>query len=567
MAENARRQFLKGSVLAAAGLGSGAWLQPADAQQPASGPGADLVLLNGIVYTVEDRKPKAQAFAVKHRRFLAVGSNDEIKPLIAKDTQVIDAKGMTVVPGFIDAHTHPGYAGIRELLRVNCDKRTIAEIKEAIRERAKKTAEGEWIFGFKYDDTKLTDGRPLHRKDLDDAAPKHPVRVEHRGGHTGIYSSLAFKLAGVERSTPDPAGGRFGRDDKGELTGFVAEKAKDAFDKVGKPPPVSAKQQQQAVTLMSQLMSAAGLTSVHDVLASLEDFVAYQDALLVGELYFRVYLLFQAPVFAEIRKAGVRPGFGHERLRIGGIKLFCDGSASERTMRMSKPYVGRPNDFGILVTTQEQLNDQVLDAHQSGFQVGTHANGDVAIDMVLMAYDLAQRAAPRADARHRIEHCTLVNPDILKRIAAQGVIPTPFYTYVYYHGDKWAEYGEERTRWMFAHRSFLDHNIPVAGASDYVPGPYEPLMAIQSMVTRKDYKGRTWGENQKITVDEALRVCTINGAHASFEETVKGSITEGKYADFVVLESDPHQVDPDKIKDIKVVRTVVGGRTVHPRPG
>jgi predicted amidohydrolase YtcJ len=209
----------------------------------------------------------------------------------------------------------------------------------------------------------------------------------------------------------------------------------------------------------------------------------------------------------------------------------------------------------------------VRDAHQHGFQVGIHANGDVAIDMVLNAYELLQRTDPRPDSRHRIEHCTLVNPDLLKRIAAVGAIPTPFYTYVHYHGDKWSQYGDERVQWMFAHRSFLDHGIKVAGASDYVPGPYEPLMAIQSMVTRKDIKGRVWGGNQKITVDQALQICTIHGAHASFEEKEKGSITSGKLADFVILADDPHKTDPDRIKNIKVVRTVVGGQTVFPKDG
>jgi predicted amidohydrolase YtcJ len=303
------------------------------------------------------------------------------------------------------------------------------------------------------------------------------------------------------------------------------------------------------------------------VLASKEDFIAYQDALNAGELRFRVYILAQPEYFQTLKAAGIRPGFGSDRLRLGGLKLFCDGSASERTMRMSKPYVGRPMDYGILVTTQEQLNDAVAEAHTAGFQVGVHANGDVAIDMVLKAYELVRRLNPRPDPRHRIEHCTLVNEGLLKRIADVGAIPTPFYTYVYYHGDKWAQYGEERMRWMFAHRSFLDHGIRVAGASDYVPGPFEPLMAIQSMVTRKDYKGRVWGENQKIRVEEALRVCTINGAYASFEEKVKGSITAGKLADFVILAEDPHKVDVDRIKDIKVVRTVVGGVTVHPKEG
>ena len=174
-----------------------------------------------------------------------------------------------------------------------------------------------------------------------------------------------------------------------------------------------------------------------------------------------------------------------------------------------------------------------------------------------------QREWPRADPRHRIEHCTLVNPELLRRIKAVGAIPTPFYTYVHYHGNKWLEYGPEKMRWMFPHRSFLDYGIPVGPASDYTPGPYEPLMAIQSMVTRKDFAGRVWGPNQKVSVDEAIRICTLNGAFASFEEASKGSITAGKLADFVMLAEDPHDVDPDEIKNIEVARTVVEGRTMH----
>jgi hypothetical protein len=567
MSESSRRAFLAQGALAVA-LGGTTWpVQAQPAGQDTSPVGPELVLVNGVVYTVEDRKPKAQAFAIRHGRFAAVGSNEEVRRLITKATEVIDAAGMTVVPGFIDAHCHPAGAGLMELLHVKCDRRTLAEIKGAIRERAAKTPEGEWVLGFKYDDTKLADGRPLTRADLDEAAPGHPVRVRHRGGHTAVYNSLAFQLAGIDSGTSDPQGGKFGRDDEGKLTGFVAEKANDLFAKIAPGKAGTPKQHQAGVKLISELMTAAGVTSVHDAMTDRDGFVAYQDALAAGEMRFRVYMMARSDLYQALRAAGVRTGFGDERLRVGGVKLLCDGSASERTMRMSTPYVGRPNDYGILVTTQEKLNDAVAEAHAAGWQVGVHANGDVAIDMVLKAYELALRLHPRPDPRHRIEHCTLVNPALLKRIAALGVVPTPFYTYVYYHGDKWGQYGDERVRWMFAHRSFLDHGIKVAGASDYVPGPYEPLMAIQSMVTRKDYRGRVWGDNQRIKVGEALRVCTINGAHASFEEGIKGSITEGKLADFVLLAEDPHQVDPERIKDIKVVRTVVGGRTVHPQEG
>jgi predicted amidohydrolase YtcJ len=185
--------------------------------------------------------------------------------------------------------------------------------------------------------------------------------------------------------------------------------------------------------------------------------------------------------------------------------------------------------------------------------------------MVLNAYERVAKLWPRADQRHRIEHCTLVNPSLIQRIKASGTIPTPFWTYAYYHGEKWKAYGEDKVRWMFAHKSFLDAGIRVPGASDYTPGPYDPMMALQSMVTRTDYAGRVWGAEQKITVDQALHVGTINGAYASYEERDKGSISLGKLADFVVLDKDPHAVDPFALKDIKVMRTVVGGRSVFQR--
>jgi predicted amidohydrolase YtcJ len=558
-----RRRFLAGAAATAVG---GLAAEAAQDNAPAAADrGPDLAVVNAVVYTIDDRRPRAEAFAVKNGRIVAVGSTADIRTLSTPASRTLDAAGMTIVPGFIDAHCHPASSGLSELLEVDCNLRNIAAIKAALRARAATLQAGEWVFGFKYDDTKLTDGRPLLRSDLDDACPNNPVRVEHRGCHTIVVNSATFRAAGIDRMTPDPEGGRYGRDAAGELTGFVAEKAVERIERASRRAPATPQQRREAVKRMSELMTAAGLTTVHDAMASREDFAAYQDALAAGEMRFRVNLLARPELFRALTEAGIRRGFGGERIRLAGLKLFCDGSASERTMRMSTPYVGRTNDFGILVTTQEALNDAVREAHVAGFQVGIHANGDVAIDMALRAFDLAVRAHPRPDPRHRIEHCTLVNEGLLRRIAEQGVIPTPFYTYIHYHGDKWEQYGEERVRSMFAHRSFLDHGIKVAGASDYVPGPYEPLMAIQSMVTRKDYRGRVWGGNQRITVDEALRICTLHGAHASFEEGLKGTITEGKLADFVMLAEDPHRVDPDRIKDIRVERTVVGGVAVHSR--
>ncbi|MGH8187969.1 MAG: amidohydrolase, partial [Steroidobacteraceae bacterium] len=513
----------------------------------------------------------AEAFAVKNGRFVAIGTTAAIREMAARQTQVIDAAQLTVTPGFTDAHCHPG--GVEELYDVNADLRNIARIQDALRKRAAETPPGYWVDAFKFDDTKLEDGRPLSRKDLDAAVPAHPVSVAHRGGHTNWYNSKAFELAGITRDTPDPHDGRVVRDAQGELQGLVAENARNVFAAVGKRPQYTPEEQrrrgQSAMAHMSKLLVASGLTTVHDAGADVDKLRAYQDARAAGELKHRAYVLVLgmgpgAP-YAKLRDAGVRTGLGDEFLRIGAVKFLADGSASERTMRMSTPFVGKPNDYGILTMDQKQIHDAVEDAHRHGWQVGIHGNGDVAIDMILNAYERVLKELPHPDRRHRIEHCTLISPDLVRRLKASGTIPTPFWTYVHYHGEKWRAYGQEKMRSMFAHKSFLDAGIRVPGASDYTPGPFEPLMALQSMVTRKDYSGTVWGPNQRVTIDEALQIATINGAYASYEENVKGSIAPGKYADFVVLESDPRQADPDQIKNIRVMRTVVGGETVFSR--
>ncbi|MFV1985669.1 MAG: amidohydrolase [Gemmatimonadota bacterium] len=518
----------------------------------------DLIVVNGNVHTIDDGQPRAEAFAVNDGRFLAVGSNDEIRNLASPNTEVIDAGEMTVTPGFIDTHSHP--SGIQELTGVNVNLTTVEEVKAALAEKAQQTPPGYWVSGYMYDDTKLD--RPVTRLDLDEAVPNHPASVGHRGGHTGVYNSVAFDLAGVTVDTPDPFGGAFYREG-GELTGKVVERARGAFNGVGEREPISREMRQAGVAFISQEMTKAGLTTVHQTGGGSNALTALQDAHAADEMRFRMYFFPSGGLFRQLSQAGIRTGFGDEWLQIGAVKYGADGSASERTMRMSTPYVGRPDDYGILTMTQEEIHDAVDTAHQAGWQIGIHANGDVTIDMVLNAYERAQAQWPRADPRHRIEHCTLINPNLVQRIKAASVIPTPFYTYVYYHGDKWGEYGEEKLANMFAHKTFLDAGIMVAPASDYMPGPYEPMMALQSMVTRTDFRGKEWGGNQRITIEQAIRICTLHGAYASHEEGVKGTITAGKLADFVILGQDPHAIDPSTLKDVPILRTVVGGRTMY----
>lgn len=553
-----RRKFLGSSATLPLGLG---FATGASAQlTPAAGL-ADTIVIGARVLTMDSSQPIAEALAVHGDRILAVGSNEEILGLAKGTTRTIDASGMTVTPGFIDSHSHPLFA--EEAVGVNVNLRRIDEVKEALAGKAANTPPGHWVRGVMYDDTKFEEGRPLNRRDIDEAVPDHPVYVGHRGGHTGVVNSMAFKIAGINADTPDPTGGRYFRDN-GELTGKVAEHARTVFFDVGTWPAIDRSVRQEAARISSAKMAASGLTSTTDAYGNLSNLIAYQDARDAGELNFRVSFMpgGNSEVYAGLKLAGMRSGFGDNMLRIGAVKFSADGSASERTMYMSTAFKGT-DDHGILTMTQEQIYEAVDDAVAHGFRVGIHANGDLTIDMVLKAYERVLRDHSGPNPRHRIEHCSLINDELLARIKAAGVIPTPFYTYAHYHGNKWADYGDEKMESMFAHRSFLDADIPVAPASDYTPGPYEPMMAIQSMVTRKDLHGRVWGPSQRISVSQAMRICTMHGAYASFEEGVKGSLVAGKLADFVILENDPHDVDPDSIVDIKVIRTVLGGQTTY----
>lgn len=524
--------------------------------------GCDLLVTGGRLLTMDSRLPVAAAMAVSGSRILAVGSDEYVKQFTGHRTVRIDARGHTVTPGFIDAHSHPLL--FSEATGVNVGLPRIADVQAALARKAATTPAGHWVIGIMYDDTKFRDGRALTRRDIDAVVAAHPVIVRHRGGHTAVLNSRAFELADIGPDTPDPPGGKYYRE-AGELTGKVAELAIDPLAKVGVWPTEDRATRRQAAILISQRMAAAGLTSTTDAWGERDNFIAYQDARAAGELCFRLTFMpiGDGDVYRGLRTAGLHSGFGDDMIRIGAVKYAADGSVSERTMRMSTPYAGRPDDFGIQTMDQRQIDTAVDDALASGFRIGIHANGDVAIGMVLNAYERALRDWTGPNPRLRIEHCSLVDPGLLARIKAVGAIPTPFYTYAHYHGEKWSEYGPEKLNRMFTHRSFLDAGIPVAPASDYTPGPFEPLMAIQSMVTRKDTAGRVWGAQQRVTVDEALRICTVNGAYASFEEDIKGGLTPGKLADFVVLERDPHDVDPDRIVEIEVLRTVLGGRTVH----
>jgi len=543
--KSSRREFV--------GLAGAAALQAASTTKP------EIILHNGSIHTMDESNPRAEAVAIAGGRFLAVGSDADIENLSSASVKRLDLGGRTVFPGFIDAHLHTASSGLRHLKEVDCDLRSIAAIQAAIRERAAKTPPGQWVVGFKYDDTKTSDGRALRVADLDAAAPNNPVIITHRGGHTSWVNSRALQIADVNEKTPDPQGGKFERGPDGKLTGRAMETATAPFHSKIRST-ATRSERREGVKLITKMIVRTGITSVNDPAGQPEDLTAYQDAYENGDLSVRVYGFISQPYIKRMLSAGVHSGLGNEWVRVGAMKMVCDGSISERDARVSQPYIGRPDDHGILVRTEEQLYEDSREAHAAGWHIGTHANGDVAIDIILRVYERLQKENPRRDPRFRIEHCTIINDDLVRRIKTQGVIPTPFSSYVYYHGEKMKEYGAERLNHMFALRSFLDAGVRATMSSDYPPGPFEPMMFLQSAVTRTDTKGTVWGPKQRITISEALRVATVHGSYASFEEKQKGTIEAGKLADLVVLGRDPLQTDPSALVNIPIERTMVGGQ-------
>jgi predicted amidohydrolase YtcJ len=564
-----RRAFMGLAAAGTAGALAPNWLGAARLPLPTSlAIDPDVVVLNAKVYTVDSAVPRAEAFAVSNHRFVAIGTTAAMKSLVGKRTRVIDAKGMTVVPGFIDTHNHAGGTTLLfEVLVGNpfeVEFVSIQSIIEKLRARAQQTPAGTWVQGYFHDDTKLKDKRQLTRQDLDQVSREHPVAVRHRGGHTAFYNSVAFEWAKVTKDTPNPAGGTFDKDAAGELSGRVTDRAMNLLNAVGKRPQFSAadsdRRERDGVAHISKQFARYGLTTVHHEGG---DLAAMQDVRARGDLKHRISYEATGAVLEGMIASGIKSGFGDDWIRFGATSEHTvDGSFSERTMAMSVPYVGT-NYTGNVTETQQTLDAWVERVHRAGIQVNCHANGDVAIDMYLTAFERAQQKFPRADARPKITHCTLITDDLVRRMKAVDAIPAMFTTYAYYNTDKFPFYGEALMKRSMAFRTMLDAGVHAAAGSDFSPGPFAPLMGMQGMVTRTGWDGTSWGVNQRITVSEALRVNTLNGAYAAHEEASKGSITVGKLADFVMLSDDPHTVKPEAIKDIVIVRTVVGGDTTY----
>ena len=539
------------------------------ARAAAHGRDADLILYNGRLITMDDANPRASAMAVKDGRIMAVGG-DDVRSLAGPGTRMVDLKAACVVPGFIDCHNHPiGDVLLYEVLVGNpfeVEFVTIQSIIDKLRARAAQTPPGYWVDGYFHDDTKLKDGRQLTIDDLDKVSSMHPVMVRHRGGHTVFVNSKALQLAGITRDTPNPPGGTFDRLPDGRLSGRITDNAIDLVEEKGQRPVIDAaeraKRSRAGQAHISAAFSRYGLTSVHHQGG---DLAAIQDVRAAGQLTHRVSYEARGAFLDQMVAAGLKTGFGDDWIRLGATaEHLADGSFSERTMAMSTPYAGRtPAYYGNITEPQEVLDAWVEKMVRAGIQPNIHANGDVTIGMALTAFERALAKLPVKDLRPKITHCTLVNDSLLKRMAAIGAVPAPFTSYAYYNSDKFGFYGADKMANAMAFRSFLDHGIKVCAGSDFFPGPFAPLMGIQGMVTRTGWNGETWGANQRVTALEAIRINTLNGAWAAKEEAIKGSLTAGKLADYVVLADDPTAIAAARIKDIAIIETVVDGRTMY----
>jgi len=528
---------------------------------------ADLVLLNGQVLTMDAKATLAEAIVIKDDRIHYVGNNLYAKQNSGLKTHIIDLQGRVILPGFIDAHNHLAISAV-DSVAVDCSPEKVQSINDIIQKIAL-SAQGNpdtpWLRGVNYDDARLIEKRHPTRWDIDQVVPNRPVLLVHRGYHIAVINSAGMQILGITEETTPPIGGAYGRDGQsGKFNGVLYENA--WFDLWGKPnSPLNVDNEAfvQGVKNVCDQYIQTGITSVNDAWVSSSSFRGFQEAMKRGLLPIRVNLHIINTHLDQLEDVGILRGFGNSQVKIMAVKILLDGSVSGLTAALYEPYIGT-NDTGILLMEREKIAKLIERIHRLGFQVSVHANGDKAIDMILDIFENVLRTFPRLNHRHRIEHCSLLSQERITRIKALNLIPIIFAAYPYYHGDKiLPAFGLERVEWMMACRSLIDAGVTIAGHSDYPASPYNPLLAIHSLVNRRTERGVPFSPNQAITVYEALRMYTIDAAYASFDEKSKGSIEPGKFADLTILSENPLTVARDRIKKIEVLMTIANGKIVY----
>jgi predicted amidohydrolase YtcJ len=532
-----------------------------------SKPSADLIITNAKVWTVDKSHPTAQAVAVLGDRIIAVGSNADVDVLRGRDTKVIDASGKLLLPGFNDAHVHFVSGGLQlESVQLN-DVTSKQEFVRRIAEQAKKTPKAEWIQGGDWDETKWSP-RSLPTKELiDPVTPDNPLFVSRYDGHSALANSAALRLAGITSQTPDPPGGVIVRDAQGNPTGDLKDAATDIVFKV--IPPLSHEQRLRAARRALEHAASVGVTSVQNMDPDYADIAAYAELLQNGELTTRIYA---APLIDQVEdqvKIGIRHAFGGPFLRIGAVKAFADGSLGSRTAYFFEPFSDEPGNHGLLGEEMQPLSlmrDRMMKADAAGLQICTHAIGDQAISIILDLYTELVKAHGEMDRRLRVEHAQHMAAKDFDRFAQLGVIASvqPYHAI---DDGRWAEsyIGHDRASRTYAFRTFLNRGVHLAFGTDWDVAPLNPMLTIYAAVTRATLDGKNpngWFPEQKLAVTEAVEAYTVGSAYAEFQEKEKGSITLGKLADMVVLSDDIFFIDPGKIRDVKVLKTIVGGKVV-----
>ncbi len=542
-----------------------AFHQLAFAQSP-----ADLVLLNGKIWTVNDRQPEAEAVACLGNRIMAVGSTKDIRKWIGAKTKVIDLQGKRVVPGFNDSHVH-FLDGGRGLASVQLrDARTPEEFHNRIRDFAAKSPKGRWILNGNWDHENWNPPNLPTRQLIDQVTPDNPVFINRLDGHMCLANSLALKLAGVTRETLDPPGGAIVRDARGEPTGVLKDAAMNYVYKVIPNP--SEDEIAEAIRAAMRYAAENGVTSVQDMSASPDVFAVYQKLLASGELTVRIYGHQPLSEWQRMARVGVRAGFGNDKLKIGALKGFADGSLGSTTALFFEPYLDAPRTSGLpsdeMFPESKMLNN-ILNADKAGLQVAVHAIGDKANKTILDFFAEVEKQNGQRDRRFRIEHAQHLRMDEIKRFAGERVIAS-MQPYHAIDDGRWAEnrIGPKRAMGTYAFRSLLDAGAVLAFGSDWFVAPMEPLMGIYAAVTRRTLDGKRpqgWIPEQKITVAEAVRAYTLGSAYASFDEKIKGSIEVGKLADLAVLSADIFKINPVEIEKTKVVMTIFDGKVSYLR--
>jgi len=539
------------------------------AQQPAPRQTADLIVTNARIYTVDETHPVADAMAVRGGRVQFVGSARAALALRGSATRVVDLGGRTVIPGMVDAHGH--VAGLGQALR-NVDLTGTTSYDEVIARvvaRAKTTPAGAWIVGRGWDQNDWGDTRfPTHEK-LSAAVPNNPVYLTRIDGHAGLANAAAMKAANVTAETRDPSGGHIERASDGSPAGVFVDNAQGL---VGRVIPHATRDEVKA-EVQAAIAEAQkwGLTGVHDAGASAQVLDIYDELGKAGALNFRLYAMISDDSATVARWFGRGPLVGgyENTLWVRSVKLYADGALGSRGAALLDPYSDSPGSNGLLVSAPAHIEAVAERALRAGFQVNTHAIGDRGNRVVLDAYEQALRAVPVADHRFRVEHAQILSPDDIPRFAALGVIPSMQASHqtsdMYWAGTR---LGSTRLLGAYAWRSLLDNGSIIPNGSDFPVEQVNPLISFHAAFSREDahdWPPGGWHPEQKMTRAEALRSITLWPAYAAFQETLMGSLTPGKLADFVVLDQDIMRVAPEQVLQTQVLATYVGGKAVYER--